>query len=150
MGHTWLLRLSDSCLDFRLPDETGLSGCLQSIWPPMVNIIADGCHNPLWACHGGIFSSLIHMSILIYSFFSVKTLGQLVSLLYSMLMSFTFSQVSWFQVSFFVELNRAMNYRLYGDVENFARILGVCRRIFGWNVWKFSKELSGILLAFFP
>ena len=52
-------------------------------------------------------------------------------LLCTMLMSFTFSQVSGFQVSYFVELNRAMNYILYGDVENFARILGVCRRIFG-------------------
>ena len=74
------------------------------------------------------------MSILlyiIYSFFSVRTFGQLVRLLCTMLMSFTFSQVSWFQVSYFVELNRAMNYILYGDVENLARILGVCRRIFG-------------------
>ena len=57
-------------------------------------------------------------------------------LLCTMLMSFTFSQVSWFQVSYFVELNRAMNYILYGDVENFARILGVC-------VEEFSGEICG-------
>ena len=79
------------------------------------------------------FSSLIRMSILLYIIdsFLVRTLGQLVRLLCTMLMSFTFSQVSWFQVSYFVEPNRAINYILYGDVENSARSLGVCRRIFG-------------------
>ena len=70
-------------------------------------------------------------------------------LLCTMLMSFTFSQVSWFQVSYFVELNRSMNYILCGDVGNFARILGLSKN-FRVKCVEILKKIIGDFTDIFP